>query len=276
LHKSKGDLYLRKNVLSVVALLVFSALATGSLEDSDSPKTSSETPGGTSSSNRAAADSERQEIDVRKLGLTSRAKVEQQLGKPDKDADRSPDIEGYSWGSVKYERGILKSIDYHFKSRPTSPSQALRKIGLDLWSNPSETGLSYVWNPTTTGKIECCGYEFTDIVVPRDLSAISVGFKRRARHSAVKESEPSPAVESGGSTDSSLGAELACRRAIRETFVDADLGWVQSPNVRAVGRDRWRISFEAEGENAFGGKVRQIVTCDVKCSADDCIVRSVN
>jgi hypothetical protein len=87
-------------------------------------------------------------------------------------------MDSYPWGFAGYVRGNLDMIDYGFKSRATSIKEALARVGLEQTSNPKRGPLSYFWN-SSTGPLTCCGFAMDNVVIPLDLSAIAVGFKRK-------------------------------------------------------------------------------------------------
>jgi hypothetical protein len=122
------------------------------------------------------------ELNFPELALKSPAKVQRTLGKPLSIVIEGAELLGvqhdYDWGFVVYERGKLTLIDYGFKSHPISVTGALGKLGLESNSMPHEGPFTYYWNSETQGLI-CCGFEFDTVVVPKDLSRIAVGVKRR-------------------------------------------------------------------------------------------------
>jgi hypothetical protein len=133
------------------------------------------------------------EVDVTKLGLQRRSEVLKLLGHP---LESSPNgIDNYSWGFAGYTDGKLDQIDYVFKTGAASTAAALAKVGLKQTSNPKKGSLSYYWN-SPTGSLTCCGFEMDNVVIPANLSGISVGFKRQLTGALSEEPQQTTPKES--------------------------------------------------------------------------------
>ena len=116
------------------------------------------------------------ELDVRKIALKSKSVVEGILGQPLKSLGGGQ--YDYPWGFVVYRNGRLTDVDYTFRQRPRSVAEALARVGLQKTSEPVEGPFSYYWN-SSTGPLVCCGFEFDNVVILKDLSDIAIGVRSR-------------------------------------------------------------------------------------------------
>lgn len=116
------------------------------------------------------------ELDVTKIGLKPRSEVVKILGPPQSSGS---DMDNYPWGFVGYAQDKSDQIDYTFTTKASSLKEALARVGLEETSSPKKGPLSYFWN-SSTGLLICCGFELDNVVIPLNLSRISVGFKGHA------------------------------------------------------------------------------------------------
>ena len=94
-----------------------------------------------------------------------RSVVEKLIGKPNAEADAFLGYEGYSWGSVRYQAGALKELEYYFQTRPVTVDEALRKVGLRQTSEPVDGAVSYYWRSDDSPFLVTCGLRISNAIL---------------------------------------------------------------------------------------------------------------
>jgi len=125
------------------------------------------------------------DFDVTCLALKSRARVTRIIGPPPPSAllENPPPapFEGYPWGYVYYEKGLLKALTYNYSVVPANypwGPQALVWIGLKKTSEPHDYGFVVGWG-TDSRQLVCCGLVMETVSMLKSQAQITVRFDRK-------------------------------------------------------------------------------------------------